>query len=56
MKKYEEARFAGGRTVRKGFNIVKFDAVAEGTEAVIEAVRVSIEVPKLVSSCRTVKY
>lgn len=55
MKEYDEARIARGGMVREGFNIVKFDAIAEGTEAVIEAVRMAIEVPKLVLSCRSVR-
>jgi hypothetical protein len=56
VKKYNEACFPGGRMVRKGFDIVEFDAVAEGTEAVVEAIGVLIEVPKLISSYRTIRF
>ena len=42
MKKYDEACFSRGRMVRKGFNIVKFNAIAKSTEAVIEAVGVFV--------------
>lgn len=55
MEKNDKACFASGRTVRKGFNIVKFGLVAKGAEAVIEAVGMSIEVPKFASSCMAVR-
>jgi hypothetical protein len=55
MKKYDEACFSRGRMVRKGFDIVKFDSIAKGTEAVIEVIGVLIEVPKLVSSCSAIR-
>jgi hypothetical protein len=55
MEEYDKARLSGGRVVRKGFNVVKFDAIAEGTEAVIETVGMSIEVPKFVSSYSRVR-